>query len=191
VLMSPTFRSTKGGLQDGVRPARIESSGFLPNCGAGLKLADGFEHFGEIEFAYFALEFFLHAIESSDDAQGATLTVRLEREEIGARVLGVDFALQEALGLKRRDAMAEVAASGGKGFGQLRGLDLPRRLKEECREYKSFKEAKTVGREDARGERLKATRRAVDGEHGTFAEKGVDAHKRAALAELAVLAELV
>jgi hypothetical protein len=73
----------------------------------------------------------------------------------------------------------------------LRGLDLPRRLKEECREYKSFKEAKTVGREDARGERLKATRRAVDGEHGTFAEKGVDAHKRAALAELAVLAELV
>ena len=88
MLMSPTFRSTKGGLQDGVRPARIESSGFLPNCGAGLKLADGFEHFGEIGFAYFALEFFLHAIESSDDAQGATLTVRLEREEIGARVLG-------------------------------------------------------------------------------------------------------
>jgi hypothetical protein len=44
------------------------------------------------------------------------------------------------------------------------------------REHKSFEKAKTVGGEDARGERLKAARRAVDGEHGAFAEKGVDAH---------------
>lgn len=87
--------------------------------------------------------------------------------------------------------MAEVAARGGKGFGKLRGLDLARRFKEESRENKSFKKAETVGGEDARGEGLKAARRAVDGEHGAFAEEGVDAHNEAALAELAVLAELV
>ena len=156
--------------------ARIESWRFLPNRGAGLKLTDGFEHFGEIGFADFALKFLLHAIKGGDDAQGAALAVRLKRKEICARVLGIDFALQEALGFKRRDAVAEVAARGGEGFRQLRGLDLARRLKEESGEDESFKEAEAVGREDAGGERLKAARRTGDGEHGTFAEKSVDAH---------------
>jgi hypothetical protein len=165
-------------LGDGVAraSARIESWRFLPNRGAGLKLTDGFEHFGEIGFANFTFEFLLHAIEGGDDAQGASLAVRLEREEIGARVMGIDFALQEALGFKRRDAVAEVAARGGEGFGQLRGLDLARRLKEESGEDESFKKAEAVGREDAGGEGLETPRRAVDGEHGTFAEKSVDAH---------------
>lgn len=72
--------------------------------------------------------------------------------------------------------MAEVAARGGESFGQLRRLDLARRLKEERSQNESFKEAEIVGREDARGERLKAARRAVDSEHWAFAEKGVDAH---------------
>ncbi len=72
--------------------------------------------------------------------------------------------------------MAEVAARGGEGFSQLRGFDLARRLKEERGEDESFKKAETVGRKDAGGERFKASRRAVDGEHGAFAEKGIDAH---------------
>jgi len=55
-------------------------------------------------------------------------------------------------------------------------LNLAGRLEKESREDKSFKEAKTVGREDARGERLKAARRAIDCEHRAFAEEGVDAH---------------
>jgi len=72
--------------------------------------------------------------------------------------------------------MAEIASRGGKGFGELRGLDLARRLKEKSCEDKSFKEAEIVGREDARGERLEAACCTVDGEHGAFAEEGVDAH---------------
>ncbi len=72
--------------------------------------------------------------------------------------------------------MAEVAARSREGFGELRGFDLARRLKEESREDKSFKEAEIVGREDARGERLEAARCTIDGEHGAFAEEGVDAH---------------
>ena len=72
--------------------------------------------------------------------------------------------------------MAEIAARGGEGFGELRGLDLARRLEKKSREHESFKKAETVGRKHARGERLKAARRAVDGEHGALAEKGVDAH---------------
>ena len=87
--------------------------------------------------------------------------------------------------------MAEVAARSREGFSELRGLDLARRLKKESRKNKSFKEAKIVGREDARGERLEAACCTVDGEHGAFAEKGVDAHNKAALAELAMLAYLV
>ena len=72
--------------------------------------------------------------------------------------------------------MAEIAARGREGFGELRGLDLSRRFKEESRKNKSFKKAEIVGGKDACGERLKAAGRAVDGEHGAFAEEGVDAH---------------
>ncbi len=72
--------------------------------------------------------------------------------------------------------MAEVAARCREGFGELRWFDLARRLEEESREDKSFKKTEIVSREDARGERLEAAGRAVDGEHGAFAEKGVDAH---------------
>ena len=82
--------------------------------------------------------------------------------------------------------MAEIAARGGEGLGQLRGFDLPRRLEEQRREHKGFKKAEVVGRKHARGERLKAARRAVDGEHGAFAEKGVDAHGRGQQVSLAV-----
>ena len=82
--------------------------------GARFELADGFEHFGEGGFADLALEFLLHAVECGDDAQGAALALRLEREQVGARVPGIDFALQKPLGFKRRDAMAEVAARGGR-----------------------------------------------------------------------------
>jgi len=73
----------------------------------------------------------------------------------------------------------------------LRRLDLSRRLEKESSKDKSLKKAEIVGCEDACGECLEAAGRAVDGEHGTFAEKGVDAHHKAALAELVVLAELV
>ena len=72
--------------------------------------------------------------------------------------------------------MAEVAARSREGLGELRGFNLARRLKEECSKDKSFKEAEVVSRKDACGERLEAARCAVDGEHGAFAEKGVDAH---------------
>ena len=72
--------------------------------------------------------------------------------------------------------MAEIAARRGEGLRELRGLDLARRLKEESCKNKSFKEAEIVGRENARGERLEAAGRTVDGEHGAFAEEGVDAH---------------
>jgi len=72
--------------------------------------------------------------------------------------------------------VAEIATRGGEGFGQLRRLDPARRLEEESGEDKSFEEAETVGREHARGKRLKAPRRTVDGEHGTFAEESVDTH---------------
>jgi len=87
--------------------------------------------------------------------------------------------------------MAEIAARSRKGFSELRRLDLSRRLKEESSKDKSFKEAEIVGRKNVRGECLEAAGRAVDGEHGAFTEKGVDAHHKAAFAELAVLAELV
>jgi hypothetical protein len=73
----------------------------------------------------------------------------------------------------------------------LRRLDLARRLEEESGEDQSFKETEAIGREDARDERIKAARGTVDGKHGAFVEKSVDAHKRAAFVELAVLAELV
>jgi hypothetical protein len=71
----------------------------LSKCGAGLKLADGFEHFSQVGFADLALEFVLHPVEGGNDAQGASLALRLEREEIGTRILGIDFALQKAFGL--------------------------------------------------------------------------------------------
>ena len=87
--------------------------------------------------------------------------------------------------------MAEIAARSGKGFGELRWLDLSRCLKEESCKNKSFKKAEIVGRKNVRGKCLEAAGSAVDGEHGAFAEKGVDAHHKAALAELAVLTELV
>ena len=72
--------------------------------------------------------------------------------------------------------MAEIAAGGGEGFGQLGRLNLAGRLEKESREDKSFKEAKTVGREDTRGERLKAARCAINCEHRALAEECVDAH---------------
>ena len=74
---------------------------FLPNCCARLELADGFEHFGEVGFADFALEFALHPVEGGNDTHGAALALRLEREQISARVRRVDFALQEAFGFER------------------------------------------------------------------------------------------
>jgi len=72
--------------------------------------------------------------------------------------------------------MAEIAARRGEGLRELRGLDLSRRFKEESREDESFKKTEIVGRENARCECLEATRCTVDGEHGAFAEEGVDAH---------------
>lgn len=72
--------------------------------------------------------------------------------------------------------MAEVAARSREGFGELRGLDLARCLKEKSCENESFKEAEIVGGKDACGERFEAARRAVDSEHGAFAEEGVNAH---------------
>ena len=73
--------------------------------------------------------------------------------------------------------MAEIAARGREGFRQLRGLDLARRLEEKRRQHQALQESRdSSAASAARGERLKAARRAVDGEHGTFAEKGVDAH---------------
>ena len=57
------------------------------------------------------------------------------------------------------------------------GLTWPRRLKKERSEHERFKKAEAVGGKHARGERLKAARGAVDGEHGAFAEEGVDAHE--------------
>ena len=74
--------------------------------------------------------------------------------------------------------MAEIAARRGEGLRELRGLDLSRRFKEKSCEDESFKEPKIVGREDARGECLEAARRTIDGEHGAFAEEGVDSHGR-------------
>ena len=59
----------------------------LANGGARFELADGVEHFGEGGFADFAFEFFLQAVERGDDAQGAALALRFEREQVGARVL--------------------------------------------------------------------------------------------------------
>jgi len=72
--------------------------------------------------------------------------------------------------------MAEIAARRGEGLRELRGLDLSRRFKEESREDESFKKTEIVGGEYARGESLEAARCTVDGEHGAFAEEGVDAH---------------
>ena len=42
-------------------------------------------------------EFLLQSVEGGDHAQSAALALRLEREQIGARVLGIDFALQKTL----------------------------------------------------------------------------------------------
>ena len=85
--------------------------------------------------------------------------------------------------------MAQVPASRRESLGQLRRLDRARRLEKESRENKSLEETEIVGGEDAGGERFKAPRRPVDGEHGALAEEGIDAHKRAAFAGLAESAE--
>ncbi len=148
----------------------------LQRSGERFKLAEGLEHLGERRFADLALEFLLHAVEGGDDTQSATLAVGLEREQVGARVAGIDLALQQPLGFERRQSVAQVAARSGKGLRQLRRLDLPRRLKEQRSQHESFKKAEAIGGEHARRERLKAPRRPVDGEHGAFAEKGVDTH---------------
>ena len=71
-------------------------------------------------------------IECGDDAEGAAAALRLKRKEIGACVPGIDFALEKPLGFERRDAMAEVAARGGEGLGELRGLDGPGGFKEKA-----------------------------------------------------------
>ena len=73
--------------------------------------------------------------------------------------------------------MTEITPRGGESFGELRGLDLARSLKEQSCEYERFKEAEIIGGKNARCERLEAASRAVDGEHGAFAEKDVDAHE--------------
>ena len=52
--------------------------------------------------------------------------------------------------------MAEVAARGGEGLGQLRRFDLTRRLKEKSREDESLKEAEIIGRKHTRSESLKS-----------------------------------
>jgi hypothetical protein len=87
--------------------------------------------------------------------------------------------------------MAEVAARGGKGVSQLRGLDLPRRFKEECGQHERFEESEIVGSEDTGCKRFEAACGAVDREHGAFSEEGIDAHGLAESAEFAGLAELV
>lgn len=159
-------------------------------CGAGFELADAAEHFGEGRFADLALEFVLQAIERGNDAESATFALRLEREKVGARILRIDFALQKSLGFEGRDAVAQVAARSGEGPCQLRGFDLTRGLKKERREDKRLEEAEAVGGEHAGRERFEASRGAVDREHGTFTQEGVNAHDEAELAQLAELPPL-
>ena len=71
--------------------------------------------------------------------------MRLEREKVSARVVRVYLAQQEAFGLDRGDAVAQVAASSGEGLGQLLGFNGTRRLKEQRRQHQGFKEAEFVG----------------------------------------------
>jgi len=73
--------------------------------------------------------------------------------------------------------VAEVAARRGEGLGELRRLDLSRRLEEERSEDERFKKTEAVWGEYAGSERLEAPRRTIHGEHRTFAKKGFNAHR--------------
>lgn len=144
--------------------------------GACIEFAERAEQVSERGFADFGFEFILQAIECGDDAEGASAALRPKREQVGAGVAGIDFALQKSFGLQRRDAVTEIAACGGEGFGELRRLDLARSLEKERCEDQCFEKAEAVGSEDPRGERLEASGSSVDGEHGAFAKESVDAH---------------
>jgi len=143
---------------------------------AGFEDADCVEGGLQRGFSDGLLEAVLYAVEGGDGAQGGSFASRLERQQSAASVGGVDLALHQTLCLQRRDGVADVAARGGEGLGQLRGLDGARGLEEDGGQNKTLHEAETVGGEGLGGDAVKVMRRALDGKHRTLAEVGFDAH---------------
>jgi hypothetical protein len=119
----------------------------------------------------------LHFVEGADDADGGLATLGFEGEVIGPGVLRIDLALDEALGFEGGDAVADVAAGGAEGLGEVRGLDGGGGLEEERGEDEGFEEVEVVRCEQAGGEGVEATGDESDAEHGTFFEEGFDAHE--------------
>jgi len=149
----------------------------LSSGGARFELAERSKHFGEGGLTDFMFELILQAVESGNDAEGATLALRLEGEPIGSCIAGIDLTGQKALGFEGRDAVTEIAASGGEGFGQLRWFDVARGLEEERGEDERFMETEVVCGKDAGGEGLETPGGPSNGEHGALKKKGIDAHR--------------
>ena len=126
--------------------------------------------------AYLVFEGALQLVESADDTDGRLAALGFEGEVIGAGVVGIDLALDEAFGFERRDAVAYVAAGGAEGFGEVRGFDGGGRLEEERGEDEGFEEVEVVGFQQAGGEGVETTGGEGDAEQGTFFEEGFDAH---------------
>jgi hypothetical protein len=89
-----------------------ESGGF------GQK-GDGAEGGFEGVFADFVLEGALEFVEGADDADGGSAALGFEGEVVGAGVLRVDFSLDEAFGFEGGEAVADVAAGGAEGLGEV------------------------------------------------------------------------
>jgi len=157
--------------------AGVGTGGRLSGANPGLELAKRAKHFSERRFADFGFEVLLQAVKRGDDAKSATLAMWLKSEQVGAGVAGIDFSLQQAFGFKRGDAVAKVAARGGKRLGELRWLDLARRFKEEGSQDEGLKKTKIVCGEHPGCERLEPACGAIDGEHGAFVKESVDAHE--------------
>ena len=122
------------------------------------------------------LELRLQLVKGADDAQSTLFALWLQGKQVGAGIGRIDRSLQKSLCFQRRDAVAHVAASGPKGFGQLRRLRELRLIEEYCRQHKAFEKTQVVGGESMGGQRVKAARGTIDGKHRAFMEECIDAH---------------
>ena len=72
--------------------------------------------------------------------------------------------------------MADVAAGGGEGLGEVRRFDDGGGLEEEGGEDEGFEEVEVVGCEEMGGEGVEAAGGEGDAEQGALVEEGFDAH---------------
>jgi len=80
----------------------------------------------------------LQAIEDAYNSNRLLSSSRLKGKPKGARVVRIDLAFHQSLGLERRDAMAHIAASRLKCLRQMRRLDRTLFLEEDCCQDQGF-----------------------------------------------------